>query len=233
MLIGNGMMARQFAKYQYNNDILIFASGVSNSKETRDSEFERELNLLQRTIAHNSEKHFVYFGTSSMYDPMAKHSPYVLHKLDMERYVVENCKSYNIFRISQVIGRANNPTLVNFIIENIINDREFDVWERATRNLIALNDVFLIVNYILVNKLLSHKIINIANKENISIINFIRIVEQVIGKKAKIRVSHKGYPFDKIDIAEINSVVKELHIHFDDDSYYFNAVKQILFGDDI
>jgi len=28
------MMAKQFAKYQHNDDVLIFASGVSNSKET-------------------------------------------------------------------------------------------------------------------------------------------------------------------------------------------------------
>ena len=229
MIIGNGMMAKQFAKYQHNGEILIFASGVSNSKETQASEFEREFNLLQKTIANNPDKYFVYFGTSSMYDPMARNSPYVLHKLDMERYVAENCKSYNIFRISQVIGLAHNPTLVNFIIENIINDRVFDVWERATRNLIALEDVYKIIDYILVHKLKRNQIINIANSQNISIVDFICIVEQVIGKKALIKLSHKGYPFDKIDVLEINKIVKKLNINFDENSYYFNAVERIIY----
>lgn len=233
MIIGSGMIAKQFVKYQHNNDVLIFASGVSNSKEVLNSEFEREFNLLQKTIANNPDKYFVYFGTSSMYDPIARNSPYVLHKLDMERYVAEKCKSYNIFRISQIIGLAQNQTLVNFIVENIINDRKFDVWERATRNLIAIEDVYKIIDYILVHKLNHNQIINIANSQNISIIDFIRIVEQVIGKKALIKLSHKGYPFDKIDILEINHIVKKLNINFDEYSYYFNAVKNILYGDDV
>lgn len=229
MLIGNGMMAKQFAKYKDNNDVLIFASGVSNSKETQDSEFEREFTLLQETITNNPEKHFVYFGTSSMYDPMARHSPYVLHKLAMEQYVIENCKSYNIFRISQVIGRANNPTLVNFIVNNIIYDKEFDVWERATRNLIALDDVYKIIDYILVNKININQIVNVANSHNISIVDFIHIVEDVIGKKSKMKLVPKGFPFDTIDISLIKPFLSKLGINLDK-NYYKNALSRLLFG---
>lgn len=228
MLIGNGMMAKQFAKYQHNDDVLIFASGVSNSKETLNSEFEREFNLLQETIRDYPEKHFVYFGTSSMYDPMARNSPYVLHKLAMEQYVVENCKSYNIFRISQVIGRANNPTLVNFIVNNIVYDKEFDVWERATRNLIAVDDVFKIIDYILQNKLRVNQIVNIANSENISIVNFIEIIENVMNKRALVHKVPKGFPFDKIDVSVIKPYLKELGIQFDA-SYYEKALFKTIF----
>ncbi len=228
MLIGNGMMAKQFAKYQHNDDVLIFASGVSNSKETLNSEFEREFNLLQETIRDYPEKHFVYFGTSSMYDPMARNSPYVLHKLAMEQYVIENCKSYNIFRISQVIGRANNPTLVNFIVNNIVYDKEFDVWERATRNLIALDDIYKIIDYILVNKLNNNQIVNVANAHNISIVDFIRIVEDVLGKKSKMKIVSKGFPFDKIDITIIKPYLKLLNICFASESYYADALLVIM-----
>lgn len=229
MLIGNGMMAKQFAKYQSNKDVMIFASGVSNSKEIRVSEFDREFNLLQKVIANNPNKHFVYFGTSSMYDPMARNSPYVLHKLAMEEYVVESCKSYNIFRISQVIGRANNPTLVNFIIENIISDRMFDVWERATRNLIAINDAYKIVDFMLMNKLNFNQTINIAHSHNIAIVDFIRIVEVVLGKQAKIRLASKGFPFDTIDIHHIKPVIKKLGVDFNEANYYHKAIENILF----
>ncbi len=229
MLIGNGMMAKQFAKYKDNNDVLIFASGVSNSKETQVSEFEREFTLLHETITNNSEKHFVYFGTSSMYDPMARNSPYVLHKLAMEQYVIENCKSYNIFRISQVIGRANNPTLVNFIVNNIIYDKEFDVWERATRNLIALDDVYKIIDYILVNNLNNNQIVNIANSHNISIVDFINVVEDVIRKKSKMKIVSKGFPFDEIDITIIKPFLKTLGIDFEND-YYHRSLSTVVFS---
>ncbi len=228
MLIGNGMMAKQFAKYQHNDDVLIFASGVSNSKETLNSEFEREFNLLQKTIRDYPEKHFVYFGTSSMYDPMARNSPYVLHKLSMEQYVIENCKSYNVFRISQVIGRANNPTLVNFIVNNIVYDKEFDVWERATRNLIALDDIYKIIDYILVNKLNNNQIVNVANAHNISIVDFIHIVEDVLGKKSKMKIVSKGFPFDKIDITIIKPYLKLLNICFANKNYYIDALLVIM-----
>ena len=228
MLIGNGMMAKQFAKYQHRKEVLIFASGVSNSKETQVSEFEREFNLLQKAIYANPEKHFVYFGTSSMYDPVARHSPYVLHKLAMEQYVIENCKSYNIFRISQVIGRANNPTLVNFIVNNIIYDKEFDVWERATRNLIALDDVYKIIDYFLVNKINGNQIVNVANSHNISIVEFVRIVENTLGKNSKMKIVSKGFPFDKIDISLIKPFLNQLNIKFCFD-YYANSLKKILF----
>lgn len=228
MIFGNGMMAKQFAKYEHNNNVLIFASGVSNSREMQDSEFEREFNLLQKTIANNPKNHFVYFGTSSMYDPMSRNSPYVLHKLDMEQYVIENCESYNIFRISQVIGRANNPTLVNFIVNNIIYDKEFDVWACATRNLIALDDVYKIIDYILVNKININQVVNVANSHNISVVDFVHIVEDVIGKKSKMKIVPSGFPFDKIDITIIKPFLNKLDIKFDRD-YYEKSLNSILF----
>ena len=34
MVIGNGMIANRFMSYKNDEDIIIFASGVSNSKDT-------------------------------------------------------------------------------------------------------------------------------------------------------------------------------------------------------
>src|SRR3990167_10458215 len=119
MIIGNGMMATKFAKYKNDKNIIIFASGVSNSKETRPSEFAREFDLLKDVVSKDSGKTIVYFSTSSMYDPIEKNSAYVQHKLEMENYIQNNVNKYYIFRISQVIGRAKNNTLINFLINNI------------------------------------------------------------------------------------------------------------------
>ena len=47
MIIGNGLLASSFNKIELENNILIFASGVSNSKEQDHSKYEKELNLLK------------------------------------------------------------------------------------------------------------------------------------------------------------------------------------------
>ena len=45
MIIGQGMLAKRFEKYD-NDNIVIFASGVSNSRETSKIMFEKERKLL-------------------------------------------------------------------------------------------------------------------------------------------------------------------------------------------
>ncbi|MEO7119531.1 MAG: hypothetical protein ABIY62_00460 [Ginsengibacter sp.] len=42
MVIGNGMIANRFISYKNNDDVIIFASGVSNSKDTIEENFLRE-----------------------------------------------------------------------------------------------------------------------------------------------------------------------------------------------
>ena len=56
MIIGNGLIASAFAGYEYCKNLLIFASGVSNSLETHLEPYERERKLLEKTI---KEKKFI------------------------------------------------------------------------------------------------------------------------------------------------------------------------------
>ena len=62
MIIGNGLIANSFLDSDLNN-IIIFASGVSNSKEENLLEFDREKKLLLRIIYENFNKKIVYFST--------------------------------------------------------------------------------------------------------------------------------------------------------------------------
>lgn len=48
MIVGNGLVASAFLPYFAEDpEIMIFASGVSNSRETRKEEFVREEKLLR------------------------------------------------------------------------------------------------------------------------------------------------------------------------------------------
>ena len=58
MIIGNGLIASLFTDCDQEN-IIFFASGVSNSLENKKEEFLREENLIRKTIAENPNKVFI------------------------------------------------------------------------------------------------------------------------------------------------------------------------------
>ncbi|MBP6455165.1 MAG: hypothetical protein KA275_00440, partial [Chitinophagaceae bacterium] len=69
MLVGNGLIAKKFLNYLKDDNFLIFASGVSNSKNANTDEYIKEINLLEKSIQINKEKILVYFSTCSINDP--------------------------------------------------------------------------------------------------------------------------------------------------------------------
>jgi hypothetical protein len=104
MIIGNGDIALVL---QDREDLIYFASGVSNSQETRESEFRREKYLLFEQI--DKQKKIIYFGSLSIF---YKDSPYTRHKRKMEQYV-RIFPEYTIIRLGN-IAFGNNPyTIIN------------------------------------------------------------------------------------------------------------------------
>lgn len=192
MIIGNGMLAKRFKKYKKNHNIIIFASGVSNSKEMNIKNYDREKNLLNDTISHNQDKLLVYFSTCSLEDKSQQDSKYIMHKKNMEELIQSKCKNYYIFRLPQVVGQTKSPTLVNFLIYAIQNDIYFEVQKNATRNLIDVDDVFKISDKIITDNIFMNEIVNVASPFNIKVIDIVRILEKILGKKAKFEFVNKG-----------------------------------------
>lgn len=60
MIIGTGLIANSLKEID-SEDVIFFASGVSNSLETRQSEFEREYNLLKNTFENNKEINLFFY----------------------------------------------------------------------------------------------------------------------------------------------------------------------------
>ena len=61
MIVGNGLIAKSFLKkYGKDNNIIIFASGVSNSKETNPDNFKREEDLLVSFLKTYPQIKFIY-----------------------------------------------------------------------------------------------------------------------------------------------------------------------------
>ncbi len=130
MIIGRGMMARAM-----NDQGVIFASGVSDSSETRAEAFERERSLLLNHLTDG----IVYFSTTS-----TKDTPYVRHKREMERIV--SSKKHLILRLPQVVGRGGNSNnLINYLSRQILNGDVVNVFD-TRRSVVDVNDVARIVN---------------------------------------------------------------------------------------
>ncbi|CAD7803995.1 hypothetical protein CHRY9390_01160 [Chryseobacterium aquaeductus] len=223
MIIGNGLIAKSLHPID-SEDILFFASGVSNSLETRDSEFEREHSLLKSTIENNREKTFVYFSTCSIYDSSKNNSQYVLHKLKMEQIIADSCNQYYILRISNAVGKGGNPNLlVNYLVSAIQNETKITVHTKATRNLIDVNDVSAITQDIITNFNIN-QIINLAYMQNFSIIEITETISDVLQKKPLLLLQNEGSGYE-IEVSKIESYFKINNLN-DKEQYLRNLISK-------
>lgn len=211
MIIGNGMVAKGFSSYRDVENVVIFAKGVSNSKETKLESFNRERDELKLALEQNKNSHFVYFSTCSIYDEDLNDSQYTVHKLKMEQLIENSGNNFNIFRLPQVVGHTNNETLVNFFKASILKREKFTVLKYAKRNLIDIEDVFKICSFIINNKIFLNSITNIATKEKTSVIQIVKSIEEVLGEEAIYNIVNSGSEYD-IDVTRIEPVLKSISL---------------------
>ena len=122
MILGHGDIASVLTD---RDDRIYFASGVSNSSETRESEYRRELNLLYTLLSEgNKKKHLIYFSSLCVFYSDTR---YARHKLTMEDWVRKLFPSYTIIRLGNITWGSNPNTLINFIKNKIKNREQFEV----------------------------------------------------------------------------------------------------------
>lgn len=217
MVIGNGLIAKRFDEYKEDKKILIFASGVSNSKTTNPALYDREVELLTNSIRQYKDMHFAYFSTCSVYDPEERKSMYVRHKLTIEEIIQENIKHYHIFRVSNLAGHSNNPnTVLNFFFYHVKNGINFDLWLNACRNIIDIDDAYPVIDHILKNSLLLNKAVNIANPSSYPVTEIIAAIETFLKTQADYIPINKGTCFE-IDTSGVNSLFEKYKISFNND----------------
>jgi nucleoside-diphosphate-sugar epimerase len=191
MVIGSGLLASAFSQdFASNADVKIFASGVSNSRETRKSEFVREEEILKTSLT--GEGRLIYFSTCSIYDPSLKNSPYVAHKLAMEAIVLQ-AKQNMVFRLPQAVGHTSNKsTLANYLYQKLMKEEEFDVWIHSSRNLIDVADISKIAKTIIERDEETGSVLNIAAPVSHPIIEIVKTFERVLSLKARYNTIEAG-----------------------------------------
>ncbi|WP_312767482.1 NAD-dependent epimerase/dehydratase family protein [Epilithonimonas sp.] len=223
MVIGRGLIANLFLDND-REDILFFASGVSNSLETRKEEFSREENMVRSTIAENPEKIFVYFSTCSIYDSSKADSSYVLHKLKMEQIIKNNCERFLILRVSNAVGKGGNPNLLmNYLVRSVKNNEMINVHTKATRNLIDADDIKKITFSMIEGQALN-KIVNVAYPQNYTIIEILEVVERFYNTKLELNLIKSGSGYD-INVSDVEYHFIENNLT-DKDSYLCDILQK-------
>ena len=117
MIIGDGDIA---SVLKDREDIVFFASGVSNSKETNEAEYQREKSLLM-TVPDN--KRIVYFSSLGVLDGTSR---YFKHKREMEE-LIKTFSKYCIVRLGNISWGKNPNTLINYFKNRVAEGKPFEI----------------------------------------------------------------------------------------------------------
>jgi len=178
MVIGNGLLSKAFSSYNDSNDILIFSSGVSDSSEVSKDEFNREFELIRSQKTTNMK--FVYFSSININN----NSRYFEHKKEMEYFIIENFKSYIIFRLPNIVGfGGNDKTIFNYFKNKIKND-DVIIVKDVFRSLIDVDDLKKICDGLI--NLENNKTLKISYIEKMKVVDIINEISKNLGKTPNI-----------------------------------------------
>lgn len=151
MIIGNGDMAEALKPLD-RDDVLFFASGVSNSKCEDLRGFQRERDLFDGVYQANGiNLHRVYFSSLSIY---YSNSLYAQHKRAMEDRVTWGQWTYTIIRLGNITWGSNPNTIINHFrncyakgeqpdlqdtYRHVVSRQEFGYWINKIR--VGENDI--------------------------------------------------------------------------------------------
>ena len=209
MIIGNGLLASAFSSYGTYDDVIIFASGVSNSKETKEADFKREIDLLIKSISDNKGLKIIYFSCV-LADIIDNH--YFNHKLNAEAIIKNSSDNYLIFRIPQIIGKTGNKNnLVNYFKDSIINGNEITIFNDTQRALIDIDDLVKIVTYCKDNT--SCETLIISDIEKVNVVDVVKLIATNLKIEPKINIIDKnGGNWNVKNSNSVTQALKDLKI---------------------
>jgi nucleoside-diphosphate-sugar epimerase len=219
MIIGKGLLAVTLSQYKNDEDILIFASGVSNSRETKEEGYRREKDLFLSAAATSAR--VVYFSTCSVFDESLVGTRYVQHKLEMEKLVADKCGNYLIVRLPILMGKTTNPnTFFNFIANSIIHNRTLCVHRNASRYLFDADDLEKLFPVILKETLRDKRTeINVAFDNACGVPEIVEMIENITDKQTTKELIDEGsiYPIDNtyfISLLERNDIATDKNYNY-------------------
>ena len=215
MIVGNGLIANSIRTCD-REDVILFASGVSNSVNPSQSDFEREEMMLREHLQKDFEC-LVYFSTVSIEDPSMQSKAYIQHKKRMEELIKGFGKSYVILRLPNMLCVNGNPnTLVPYFNKAIKNGDKVTILDNAHRYLLTREQLCEMVNQILSSKVRDCLINGIQNEPTRVLDIYKRMLEALSAKpNYEIQPGGENYKinpnfnFENLPEANFDIIVKE------------------------
>ena len=228
---GSGFIAKNLKRIKLSKlkKVVIYAAGVSNSKSKDKKEFLKERKKIQTFLSnHNTEHLFIYISTTSVLDNYLKKDMYTRNKIIIENLIKKSLNNFLILRLSQIVGKSNNPhTLTNFIYRKILSEQRFKVWSNVKRNLIDIDDLIKIVKQIISAKLKPGNVINILNPNSIYVEEIVNIMGDIVKKNPKyILLEYKPKKKGNLKIQSSSKFNLNIKKYFKDKNYFKNILKK-------
>ena len=197
MIIGNGLIANAFSESKINReDIIIFASGISNSNDNSIKNCIREKRKVYSLKKYRDSKLIIYFSTISVCDPSQKNRLYIKHKLNMEKYIKNFFENYLIIRLPIVIGKSKNKnTLINNFVTCINENQKIYVFSNAVRYFIDLEDVVYVTEK-LIKKRVFNKTVSAVFNNKLKINELVDILFSILNKETDLFFLEKGADYN-------------------------------------
>ena len=222
MVVGKGLLATESNKlFSTNDDVLIFASGVSNSMCKDKYEFNRERKILLDNIdLFKNAKFFVYFSTISIEDKSMSNSQYIKHKTYMESLVSSHKNPY-IIRLGQIASnnKGNPNNILNYLTNAIKSNKKIEIWNNAYRSIIDIQDISEIVSKLIIKYPQNKDVINVANPIFNSIKSIIILLEKALKNKGIYSFIDKGESYN-VNLDKMLSILPSTSINFDKNYLY-------------
>jgi len=222
IILGNGLVSNSLNQLKSERDIVLFASGVSNSRETSIASFQRERAMLVTALQRYHNHKFIYFSSTIVSSPSVN-SPYSSHKKAMEKLLFTADASHLIVRLPQLVGPTKSPTLVAFLRSQILSGSTVTLQARARRRLLCHTDLKRFVALFLRMKMLP-AVVTVAPKYTVSPFEISCCIADYYGiSNFKYNSVDSGYE-DISDISFIESICGS-----DDELLSLNYWKTVLF----
>jgi UDP-glucuronate 4-epimerase len=162
-------------------------------------------------------KHIILFSTVSVYGkikkkrlteshPLNGYSEYAKSKKQMENILTKFCKKNKLngltLRFPGVLGtRKNNNNFLSMAIKSICDNQQFKIFglNNPFNNMIGTKDIYRIIRKFLKTNYQYNKILNCCVSEKKTILEIIKIIENITKKKAKFKVENKINNYFTID----------------------------------
>lgn len=206
VIIGSGMIAKAMGSISPAKRVLILASGVSDSSEESPVAFAREAGLIQRSVQLNNDRHVIYFSSCAISAGLV--SPYVNHKIRMESLVKDVASSYQVIRLPQVVGVVENSTLISHLVRSILRGQEIQIQRRATRHLIAIEDVCRLTELVIDEGLSVGSWLNLAPRFDVFVTEVLAEIEAILGCRSAAKLINSGRK-QRIDPGAIINLISD------------------------